>query len=215
MIKAINYIILCFCIISCNHNKVQDKTAITKDIIADSTINVINNNDENLIKISLDKYFPEYTLVNYSQINLNFDSILDYVAVIEDSCVSDVINKDITCYRKIVLITNATPEKYDVAILNMDLFEPSFTNNNANIFYEPNIEFSIKDEYFSVEESIKDILNIITFKYDKRLKKWLLYKIDESTYDNAQPKLDKDGAIIFKNKIKSQKDFGFVVFNKL
>lgn len=162
----------------------------------------------------LENKFPDYKLYKKKLADLNNDSILDYIVILESKKKGKPYAELDDAYGRKVLFVSKNKEAIDgfkILAKNDHIIGCSTCGGSTG---DPFRGITAKGKYLSFEElygaCVKDF-QVSTFKYNEQKKKWFLYKISiESSYCNkeinGEPKVE--------TVVKTVKDFGVVEFSK-
>ncbi len=129
-----------------------------------------------------------YSMLDYSAGDINNDNIEDVILIIKSN------NNLCTSQKTVILLTRNKNKKLVKTRANNFV---CYRGSDINL--KPTYGITIKDVYFTVENSTDDWKKFITFKYNSSKKEWYLQNILEE--------INK-----LKQKSKTKKDFGEIKF---
>ncbi len=158
-----------------------------------------------------------YSVINISMGDANLDGITDNIIVVRKNTEETTSNyaEEKPDKRPLLLLLGLPDNSYQLA----------FRNDNAvycidcgGVSGDPFTGTAIKNGYFSIEHGVSGGQHweqVITFKYDKSKNNWYLfkdhfvsYKLNDSNDENAE------ALVIDVDKMKTEKDFGKISFDK-
>ena len=153
------------------------------------------------------KQFADYSLFDWVEGDINKDNIPDFIVVLQ----AKKPDEDNSFVRKTVLVETIAFPQLKIAATNDNVVQCS--NCGGGGVGDPYQLIVIKNNYFSIEEfygaCCKDRV-ITTFKYSPKTHNWVLHKKGTISYCcNQKP---QDGEILTTTTIKTQKDFGIILF---
>lgn len=156
-----------------------------------------------------------YSVINMSTGDADLDGMEDYILVLRKNTEETTSNnaEDKPDKRPLLLLVGQPDKSYQLA----------FRNDNAvycidcgGAFGDPFTGTTIKNGYFSIEHGVSGGQHweqVITFKYNKTMSDWYLYKDHYVSY-KINDSNDEDAEALIKDidKMKTEKDFGKIAF---
>lgn len=216
--------------ISCGRKTNTDNIVQTKDTITFKSIRESEsatsaketskhetfNETIDSIPEALTEFIPAgYSVINISTGDANLDDITDTILVLrkntEETTSNDAEGKPDK--RPLLLLLGQPDKSYRLALRNDNAV---YCIDCGGAFGDPFTGTTIKNGYFSIEHGIaggQHWEQVITFKYNKSMNDWYLYKdhyisykINDSNDENAE------ALIMDVDKMKTEKDFGKIAF---
>lgn len=165
----------------------------------------------------ISKFIPDdYEVLDTAMGDLNMDGINDLLLVIRKKTEDTLTygNYEYAEKRPLLVLIRQTDSSYNLERENDSAV--MCINCGEIVRSDPFTGLKIKNGYFSVEHGVAEggqhWRTVTTFKYDKTLKEWLLYKIGSETGQiNDKTGPDED-AMKWHEDMKTKKNFGTVPF---
>ncbi len=216
-------------VISCNrksnnhlNNKVKHENQSSSSKIDTSKIKEVKKHDSSNEKIDtisdvLKQFIPKnYSVINISSGDANLDGLIDKILVLRKNTEETTSNfyEEKPDKRPLLLLLGQANNSYKLA----------FRNDNAvycidcgGAFGDPFTGTTIKKGYFSIEHGIVGGFhweNVTTFKYNKLMKGWDLYKDHYISYKfNDNNDENAEALVVDFDKMETEKDFGRITFD--
>lgn len=200
------FILSCTIISACKNASKAEKTDVEKvKEILKSKAKVEMEKEVSSAKMNLDQFVPEgFSILDTTKGNLNLDEFPDYALVLKNNKEDEENGAEFV--RPLLLIAGNADRSLTLAARNDRVV---FCKICGGVFGDPFDGIIIKNGFISVEHyggSNWRWTRIITFRYSKEDKTWLLSRDGGDSFHTANPeKIETD--------IKTVKDFGRVTFD--
>jgi hypothetical protein len=145
----------------------------------------------------------DFTILDSASGDINKDGKKDLVVILKNN--SEEVNGDTT--RPLLLLLGSEKEEYKLAERNDSIV---LCKSCGGVFGDPYVGITVKNNFFSIEHyggSSWRWTRIITFKYDIKIKQFVLHRDAGISYHNSEP--DKTT-----QNIHNKNDFGKLLFSK-
>ncbi len=200
----INYILLIITLLvvsACNSK--SDKKQAVKEPVASNSRSMKAATEQDLAPFLL----KNHMILDFKNGDLNNDNLTDVILIqkAKDEEQTSSVTEHPTP-RPVMLLLRQKDGSLKLAARNDKLV---YCVDCGGVFGDPYEGISIKGNYFSIEHyggSAWRWSKIITFRYDKATKNWLLHKDGGVSYHSAEPETTTT------TKVQTVKDFGIVKF---